>query len=138
MIDWVLDCSFALAWGLRDEETSKADRLLSRVSQKSQFWVPALWWYEISNALTTARLRKRLLESQFSYVIGLYQDLPIQTDLSLGYDQVFRLFSIAQTYHLSAYDAAYLELAERKGIGLATLDHRLVQAAKLSGVQVFS
>jgi PIN domain nuclease of toxin-antitoxin system len=48
---WVLDCSLALAWALPDEKSRRADQFLVRVSRDSDIWVPALWWYEMANAL---------------------------------------------------------------------------------------
>jgi hypothetical protein len=51
-MDLVLDSSIAVAWGLPDEASARADRLLARASGKYAFWGPALWWYEIGNALT--------------------------------------------------------------------------------------
>lgn len=60
---WVLDCSLALAWALPDEMSRRADRFLAHVARTSRFWVPALWWYELSNALLLAQRRHRLGET---------------------------------------------------------------------------
>ncbi|MFQ5829305.1 MAG: type II toxin-antitoxin system VapC family toxin [Candidatus Methylomirabilia bacterium] len=135
-MDWVLDSSLALGWALPDETTKWADRFLAQVSRKSTFWVPALWWYEISNALTMAQRRQRLAEAARVRLIELYGMLPIQTDADLGLDAAWRFHTLAEKYALSAYDAAYLELAQRRGLGLATLDRRLVAAARRAGVKV--
>ena len=57
------------------------------------------------------------------------RELPITID-----DQFTSLFgdeaAIAARYHVTLYDAAYLELALRLGAPLATNDHALVVAAK--------
>lgn len=135
-MDLVLDSSLALAWGLPDEASGRADRLLPRASGKNAFWVPALWWYEIANALTMARRRRRLVEADRSRLIELYRVLPIQTDSVLNPETMRTLQVLAEEYVLSAYDAAYLELAQRRGLGLATLDRRLAQAAKEAGVNL--
>lgn len=131
---WVVDCSLALAWGLPDERTSEADRFLGGSAGKGAFWVPALWWYELSNALLAAERRQRLSEADRILLIELYGKLPIQTDASLGPAMVHRLQALAVTHSLSAYDASYLELAERRGLGLATLDRRLARAAVKAGI----
>lgn len=136
-MDWVLDSSLALAWVLPDEMSNQADHFLAQISQRDLFWVPALWWYEVSNAITMAHRRQRLAEADRIRLLELYGMLPIQTDADLNLDTVWQLHSLAQEYTLSAYDAAYLELAQRKGLGLATLDRRLVKAAQRSGVNVF-
>ncbi len=135
-MDCVLDCSLALAWALPDETSARADRFLSKLSSESVFWVPALWWYEISNGLTNAQRRHRLTEADSIHAVELYGELPIQTDLELSPDAVWRFQALARKYSLSAYDAAYLELAQRKGIGLATLDRHLTTSARKAGVKV--
>jgi predicted nucleic acid-binding protein len=137
-MDWVVDSSMALAWALPDETSKEADRFLSRISTRSLLWVPALWWYEIANALLTARRRKRLGEAEKIRLIELYGRLPIRTDGALDSDIVWRLQTLATEYNLSAYDAAYLELAQRRGLGLATVDQPLRGAAQRAGIKVTS
>jgi len=135
-MDCVLDCSLALAWALPDETSTRADRFLARVSRESVLWVPALWWYEIANALTTAQRRQRLAGADTLRLVELYGMLPIETDGHLNPDTVRRFHTLAQEYTVSAYDAAYLELAQRRRLGLATLDRRLITAARRAGVEV--
>ena len=135
-MDWVLDASLALAWGLPDESSKRADRFLAKSSHDISFWVPALWWYELSNGLTMARRQQRITETDRLRLLELYGSLPIQTDLNLGVDALWRLHTIAQEHTLSAYDAAYLDLSQRRGLGLATLDRQLIKAARKAGVKV--
>lgn len=137
-MDWVVDSSIALAWGLPDETSKEADRFLSRISMKGILWVPALWWYEMANALLMAQRRKRLGEAERIRLMELYRRLPIRTDGVLDSDIVWRLQTLAIEYNLSAYDAAYLELAQRKGLGLATVDRSLRGAAQKAGMKVTS
>lgn len=137
-MDWVVDSSIALAWALPDETSKEADRFLSRISMKSILWVPALWWYEMANALLMAQRRKRLGEAEKIRLMELYGRLPIQTDVGLDSDIVWRLHTLATEYHLSAYDAAYLELAQRRGLGLATVDRSLRVAAQKAGMKLTS
>jgi len=73
-----------------------------------------------------------------TYLLQLYGDLPIQTDLASGSGWMERVHRLCITYDLSAYDAAYLELAERKQAGLATLDTGLSQAASACGIEIFT
>ena len=105
------------------------------LGEETVLWVPALWWYELANAFTMAHRRRRLTESEAVQLVELYSSLPIQTDAHLNTDAVRRFQALAKEYSLSAYDAAYLELAQRKGIALATLDKRLISAARKSGVK---
>lgn len=135
-MDWVLDSSIALALALPDEISERADHFFRRITGESLLWVPALWWYEIANALIGAQRRKRLTEKDRMRLIELYRMLPIQTDIVLDSDAMYRFHSLAMEHELSAYDAAYLELAQRRGLGLATLDRRLHSAALKAGVKV--
>jgi predicted nucleic acid-binding protein len=137
-MDWVVDSSIALAWALPDETSKEADRFLNRISTRGVLWVPALWWYEIANALLVAQRRKRLGETEKIRLIELYGKLPVQTDVALDSDTMWRLQTFAVEYNLSAYDAAYLELAQRRGLGLATVDRSLRSAAQKAGVKVTS
>lgn len=135
-MDWVVDSSLALAWSLPDETSAKADRFLSRLSAQDALWVPALWWYEISNALVTAQRRRRVMEADRLGLLELFGRLQLQTDTHLNTEMMWRVQAMAQEHDLSAYDAAYLELAVRKDLGLATLDQRLMAAARDSGVRL--
>jgi len=135
-MDWVVDSSMALAWSLPDETSAKADRFLSRLSAQDALWVPALWWYEISNALVTAQRRRRVTEADRLGLLELFGKLPLQTDTGLNPEMMWHVQAMAQEHDLSAYDAAYLELAARKGLALATLDQRLMTAARDSGVRL--
>ncbi len=133
-MDWVIDASLALAWGLPDETSPQADRFLSRVSGKDVLWVPSLWWYEVANALILAERRKRLTEADGIQLRELYGLLPIKTDTITGSEMMERLRTLARLYNLSAYDATYLELALRRGLRLATLDQNLRSAAQKAGL----
>jgi predicted nucleic acid-binding protein len=135
-MDWVIDSSIALAWALPDETSKEAERFLSRISMRSVLWVPALWWYEMANALLMAQRRKRLTEAEKIRLMELYRKLPIRSDMMLDSDSMWRFHTLAIEYNLSAYDASYLELAQRRGIGLATVDRPLRLAAQRAGIKV--
>ena len=137
-MDWVIDSSIALAWALPDETSKEADRFLSQISIRSILWVPALWWYETANALLMAQRRKILTEAERIRLMELYRRLPIRTDMALDSDSMARFQILAIEYNLSAYDAAYLELAQRRGLGLATVDRPLRVAAQRAGMKVTS
>ena len=134
-MEWGLDSSLALAWGLPDETSAQADRFLGRLTAEDMLWVPALWWYEISNALVMAERRRRLREAERLSLLDLYASLPVRTDSHLTTETMWRVQALAQGHTLSAYDASYLELAIRKGLELATLDRRLMVAAKAAGIR---
>ena len=131
-----MDCSIAAALGLPDERSETAEAFLA-IMADDEVWVPALWWHEIGNVITSAKRGKRITDNDTTGLMLLYGELPLHTDTTHGGPLVERVFRLATSFDLSAYDAAYLELAERKQAGLATLDDRLNKAATASGVQVF-
>jgi len=133
-MEWVLDSSVALALSLPDEKSDEVEVFFSGLGGKDLFWVPALWWYEIANALVSAERRKRLTEGDRNRLTELFQMLPIQTDGVPDAEAMYRFQSLAIEHGLSAYDAAYLELAQRRGIRLATLDQRLRSACASAGI----
>jgi len=138
VMGWVVDTSIALAWGLPDEESPLADDFWDEVHAGVPLHVPALWWFECANALVVAGRRGRLTKAQQARLGNLLSALPLKTDASPAGDDLTRLLGRAEKYGLSAYDAAYLDLADRLKIGLATLDGRLAKAARADGLRVFS
>jgi len=134
---WVMDCSIAAALGLPDEQSDHADSFLQKAT-KEEVWVPSLWWHEISNVIVSARRRKRITDNDASGLMQLYSTLPVHTDVAHGSELLERVHRLAMGYNLSAYDAACLELAERKRAILATLDAKLNHAAESCGVPLFT
>jgi len=133
---WIMDCSIAAALGLPDEASTVADAFLLQMSNH-ETWVPSLWWHEIGNVLVSAKLRGRISDNDAVRLMQLYGALPIRTDTATGSGVLERVHRLSVVYDLSAYDAAYLELAERKQAGLAALDKKLLKAAMDCGVKVF-
>ena len=134
---WVIDASMALAWGLPDESSPIADRFWREVESGLPVSVPALWWFECANALVVARRRGRLDDRNALRMSTLLAALPVNTAAAPVGDGFLRLQSLALRHGLSAYDAAYLDLALTRTAGLATLDSRLADAARRDGITVW-
>ena len=130
---FVLDASVALAWSFRDERNAYAHRVLRRLEDDPAL-VPAVWMLEVANGLLVADRRGRFTAADVAQVYGVLADLPIEwSDLTL--DQALGpVLDLARVHGLSAYDAAYLELAMREGLPLATQDDALRGAAERAGV----
>jgi predicted nucleic acid-binding protein len=135
---WVVDTSITLAWGLPDEDSKVAGEFWLEVHGGVPLHVPSLWWYECANALVVARRRKRLTEEQAVHLGSMLVALPLKTAMSPAGDDLIRLHTLAERHGLSAYDSAYLDLADRLMIGLATLDGRLKKAAQAQGIRVYT
>jgi len=131
----VADASFCGAWILADEFSEEADRLLSQLIKGTvQLSVPALWHYEMMNLLRSALRRKRLAPDDVSEAINALEQVPITLEDLPGGPARRRMFHLAVQFDLSAYDAAYLELADRLKIRLVTCDAKLNAAAKQLGL----
>ena len=126
---FVLDASITLCWAFADEEHPIATAALDRI-QHGKARVPELWWFEVRNALVVNERRGRLTEAGTSSLL-----LAIHVDRTPA---EAALLTLARQHRLTVYDAAYLELAQRDGLALATLDSALRQAAAAVGVPLLS
>jgi predicted nucleic acid-binding protein len=131
----VLDCSVALSWCFEDEASPKTDAILLDVA-KNGGWVPQLWHLEVSNSLLQGVKRKRLSLADVAEKFMLLTKLPLYIDAETAQQAFDKTYQLANHEHLSAYDAAYLELAIRKQIPLATKDESLAAAAKRNKVRL--
>jgi len=135
---FVLDASVAVAWCFDDEATKFTEGVLDLLSAGGEALVPSIWPLEISNALLMAERRKRIALAKVTALLVRIAGLPISvtpTDSRRAFEQILPM---ARQQGLSQYDAAYLELAVREGVALATLDGGLQRAAKAVGVDLVS
>jgi predicted nucleic acid-binding protein len=133
---YVLDASFCVPHIIPEERTDFIDSFFSSIEESDALFVPHLWWYEIGNILKKASSRNRL---DYTRALALVSDLPnfrVCTDSEYGNVYTGTLLRLAHNYNLTVYDAAYLELAARKGAVLGTLDGNLKTAAAKHGVDV--
>lgn len=127
---FVMDASVTACWALRDEDAGIAGAALERI-RNDQAIVPALWWFEIRNVLLVNERRKRISHADATDFLRDVDRLNIAIDRAPHSE---RILGIARENALSAYDAAYVELAERLRSPLATLDRDLMKAAHRHGV----
>ncbi|MEH1863716.1 MAG: type II toxin-antitoxin system VapC family toxin [Nostoc sp.] len=132
-MQFVLDCSVAISWCLVDENNGYANDILAMMPDSEAF-VPGIWSLEIANTLVVAERRNRMTKKQSEQAIALLQSLLIQVDLFTDAKALDATLNLARQEGLAAYDAAYLELALRLQLPLATLDIRLAEAATRCGV----
>jgi predicted nucleic acid-binding protein len=127
---FVVDASVASCWAFDDEAHPVATRTLDRM-RKDEALVPALWWFEIRNVLIVNERRKRIARAGVSAFLRNLSRLSIVIDRA---PDEAPLLELARQHRLSVYDAAYLELAKRERIALATLDGELAEAARAEKV----
>ncbi|MEB3166542.1 MAG: type II toxin-antitoxin system VapC family toxin [Cyanobacteriota bacterium] len=133
--DCVLDVSLTCAWCFADEASDEAWGILAGLEQ-AQAHVPALWLWEITNVLIQAERRGRITTAVIRRFLGLLETLPIVIDPAGALCAWHDTLSLARSHRLTAYDAAYLELALRLGLPLASRDQALNAAAGREGVRL--
>jgi len=132
----VLDAWIALAWFFTEETTSYSEGVFDLLLTGSEALAPAVWPLEVANALLIGERRKRLTFAELTAILQRLAGLPITIDqarLDLAFGQIL---SVARHEQLTEYDAAYLELASREALPLATLDQGLRRAAQHAGVEL--
>jgi len=129
----VADISAILGQAFDDEDARYAESVIEAIAADEAV-VPTLFWFEIRNALLMGERRKRLTPDQTAAFLSDLGLLPLSVDEVLREESVLDL---ARRHTLTVYDAAYLELARRKNLPLATLDAALIRAAGEAGVAIF-
>jgi predicted nucleic acid-binding protein len=129
----VVDSSAVLAWVYRDETTGAIGEVFALVMERGA-WVPALWRLEVANVLEMGVRRGRHDAAFRDATLADLALLPIRADPETDRHAWAATLRLAERYKLTVYDAAYLELAQRRGLPLATLDSELRDAANAEGV----
>ena len=129
---FVLDASVAGPWALADEPSEAASRIATRLFIEEAI-APPLWWYEVRNLLVVCERRGRIEKSDSDYFLARLDSYPIKIDSEIARDETLEL---ARKHQLTIYDAAYLELAIRSSVPLATLDRALEAAAIAEGIKI--
>jgi len=129
----VVDCSAFIACALFDEEPPKG--LPERLAE-AEFVVPAIWPVEVANALLMALLRKRADKAALLTIRRILKARSIEVEPASIELALSATLSLASDHKLTVYDAAYLELALRRKLPLATLDEELRRAAKKTKVEL--
>lgn len=135
MPSFVLDCSVTLPWFFEDEIDGYADSIL-RLLVKEEATTPSLWTLEVVNGLLGAQRRGRLSAEDVTNALAMLAELDIAVEQQSP--AATAVLTVAREHGLTAYDAAYLELAMRESIPVATNDQDLAKAAKRAGVGVLT
>ncbi|NOY99685.1 MAG: type II toxin-antitoxin system VapC family toxin [Chloroflexi bacterium] len=136
MADFVLDTSVVMAWCFEDEASDYADAVLEQLTDGYAL-APGIWPLEVGNVLVVAERRGRMTKAESVHFLELLRQLPIEVEMSSAPRMFAAVIGLAREQSLSSYDAAYLDLAMRAGLPLATLDSALREAALRCGVPIF-
>jgi predicted nucleic acid-binding protein len=129
----VIDASIVVAGMMPDEDSAPARAALSIIGEAGAL-APMIWRLVVANALLAAERRNRIDPRRRKEALALAAALPIEADFETWDHAWDTILPLAQRFGLTAYDAAYLELAHRTGLPLATLDDDLRAAAAKLGV----
>lgn len=137
MSRFVLDNSVVMAWYFEDEANAYTAAILEAMAA-GEAMVPSIWPLEVANVLLVGEKRGRSTEARTSRFIALLEALPIRVDAATSQHALSSILTLAREQRLSAYDAAYLDLAMREGVPLATQDQALRRAAEACGVELMA
>lgn len=133
---FVVDASVILAWCLDDESSDTADVIVKRLLSEGAM-APAHWPVELANALRSAERRGRIDEQSFDRLRIKLSGLPVEI-VPVELSTALGVVDTARRHDLSVYDATYLDLADVRGVGLATVDVRLADACRMAGIPLIA
>ena len=131
---FVVDASVAIAWVHPAQATKQTAAMLDAIADGATVEVPALWSLEVANALLVLVRRRKLADEERQAGLGWLRGLRVRVDHEMSALAFSRLGELATAYQLSVYDAAYLELAQRRSLLLGCKDGPLRTAARRAGV----
>jgi len=132
-----MDNSVSMSWCFQDEADDYSDAVLDMLAESTAV-VPSIWPLEVVNVLLVAERKQRISESDSIRFLTLLSQLPIVVEHKTPEEMMKDILALGRANGLSSYDASYLDLAMRKGLPLATLDNRLIEAARKVGVPILA
>lgn len=134
---FIADASVAVGWVHPAQATRQTAAMLDAIADGATLEVPALWPLEVANALIVLVRRRKLTEDERQAGLGWIRGLRLRIDHEMASLAFSRLSELAAAHGLSVYDAAYLELAQRRTLVLGCKDGPLRKAAKHAGVRLW-
>lgn len=133
----VADASVAVGWVHPGQASAATVAMLDAIAEGATLEVPALWPLEVTNALTVLVRRRKLTDEERRTGLQWLGGLRLRVDHEMASLAFSRLSELASAHELSVYDAAYLELAQRRRLVLGCKDGPLRKAARQCGVSVW-
>jgi predicted nucleic acid-binding protein len=134
---FVADASVAIGWVHPPQATTQTAAMLDALGEGATLEVPAPWPLEVANALLVLVRRRKLTEDERQTGLAWLRGLPVRIDPEAAPLAFSRLSELAAAHQLSVYDAAYLELAQRRKLALACHHGPLRKVAKQAGVSLW-
>jgi predicted nucleic acid-binding protein len=134
---FVVDASVAVGWVHPAQATAQTAAMLDAIAEGATLEVPALWPLEVASALVVLVRRRKLTENERQIGLGWLRGLPLRMEHEMASLAFSRLSELASAHQLSIYDAAYLDLAQRRKLALGCKDGPLRKAARRTGVNLW-
>jgi predicted nucleic acid-binding protein len=134
---FIVDASVAVSWVHPAQATTQTAAMLDAIAEGVTLEVPALWPLEVANALIVLVRRRKLTENERQTGLGWLRGLPLRVDHEMASLAFSRLSELAAAHQLSVYDAAYLDLAQRRKLALGCKDGPLRKAAKHARISLW-
>ena len=131
-MSFVLDASVAVSWAFPDEQAASAEKARKRLRDEPAV-TPEIWWYEVRNSMLVGERRGRITRASIDAFLKSLSAFAIEIDHA---QNGAVLLDLARRHRLTVYDAAYLELARRRSLDLATLNGALIEAARREQVRL--
>ena len=131
----IIDCSITMSWCFSDEATPATMAIQDRLVSERAL-VPMHWFLEVTNVLAMAERHRRISRTKSSHFLTLLDTMDIEVDAETAGRAFVHLLPLCRSHGLTSYDAAYLELALRRRLPLASLDDRLRSTTKSLGIEV--
>ena len=133
---FIADSSVGVAWAVHSQASNVTDDLLDQVAAGTPLIVPTLWPFEIANSLLVLLRRKKIIAPERDRALAALARLPFTVDDEGPRFALGRISELAADHGLSVYDGAYLELAMRRKLPLASRDQALCKAAQSCRVKL--
>jgi predicted nucleic acid-binding protein len=133
---FVLDASVTLSWFIDRPPAQYAAHMKQLLIRGGLAVVPSVWQLEVANGFVSAERRGTLIPSEIAELLEDFDIIRRSIEISAGPGSIRHTVGIARQFGLTAYDAAYLDLARDLQLPIATLDQALIRAAAQANVQL--
>ena len=137
MNEVVVDASAAIGWCFHDRMSPASVAAIARL-RTGTVLVPAVFFFEVANALVVAQRRGVIAPADADSFVNLLESLRIVVDRQGIHRACHELREIATAQRLTVYDASYLQLAMRSAASIATRDGPLRDASLRVGLTLFN
>ena len=132
----IVDASVALAWAL-DTQADPMTRSALAIATAEGFLAPHHFSIEVAHGLLRAERNERAFRNEVDIFLLDLRKMKIRLDEPFSPVRLDSIITLGRRYMITGYDAAYLDIALRTRLPLATRDKALAQATVKAGGTLF-